>query len=100
MLSQRPTNVRYQEVQFHFRSPRQRSALSPRRFKEPSYGPKQSVGLQDREEHLIHALIFVRRVIEFYAAQVETALRDGVEESFARRRLGNALQCFGNQTSD
>ena len=64
-------------------------------------GLERTIGLQDRKEHLVHALVLRWTIGELDAAEVEGAgFDDGVEQRLARRLAGDAFERLNDQAAD
>src|SRR5579863_5270572 len=61
---------------------------------------ERSIGLQDREEDLVRALISGRPIFQRDAAEIERRTINGVEKLFPRRFAIHALERFDHEPSD
>src|SRR5580692_6765527 len=72
----------------------------PRHPDQPNDRLERSIGLQDREEHLIRALVLGRPIAERNTAEIEWSRGDGVEQFLTRGFAVYAFKRLDHESAD
>ena len=76
---------------------RRRASSLPCRLDQAHERFERPVGLHDREEGLVRALVLIRSIAQHYTAEIERSRVDGAQQLFARRIAVHAPERFDHE---